>query len=166
MKEWKDRFKVFVTKNFPQIYEEIVHFKDNNPDNKEAIVRDEYYVDEPYSEHWVSAVTLKPGEWFWTYKEAKKDWDRRQRLCIKSMISQCNLLEKQIEQTRKRRFSRTDVKKDDNHWWKNLPEGKQEQIERYKKIELKIKKERTAKELEAQKKKMQRLEQEMRELGA
>ena len=52
----KDNFKVFVTKDFPKIYEERVHFENDDPNNDTAILEDAWYDNEPYCERWISAV--------------------------------------------------------------------------------------------------------------
>ena len=72
-------YKVIVTKDFPKIYEERVHFEGDDTENDVAIVEDKYYVDEPYSEHWVPAVVLNKPDWHWEIEDAFEEFDRRKK---------------------------------------------------------------------------------------
>lgn len=71
-KKTKTFYKVFVTKDFPRVYEERVFFHDDNTENDVAVLQEEYYVNEAYNEHWVSEINLVKPDWHWEIEEAKK----------------------------------------------------------------------------------------------
>jgi hypothetical protein len=157
-----DFYKVYVTKDFPRVYEERVYFKNDDPSNEIAIIREGYHVDEVYSDYWVDEVVLKPGEWFWTTEEVEKDFERRRLELMSKKDREIERIEDEMAELRGTRFSESDIKP--GEFCKNLPSGKQEQIDRHYKIEQNWKKKRLEEKLDRQRKEIEKLEAQMKDM--
>jgi hypothetical protein len=156
-------YKVLVTKDFPRIYEQRVHFDGDDPKSETAVIRDEYYVNEAYNEHTVPAEVLKKPDWHWSMEEVKKDFVRRCNEKLVQKIKQIERLQAEVKNLRETEFSEYDV--EPGKWCENMPTGMQEQIERHCRIEHRREKKRLEEELEFQHKKMKKLEARMKEMG-
>lgn len=125
------RFKVFVTKDFPRIYEESVFFKDGDINSAIAVIREGYGNDDPYvGDTYTPPEILKEGEWFWEFKDAKKDWNRRRKRLILELKNRVVMLQAKIEhQESHKSLKRSTV--EENKLCQAFPDGKQAQLERY-----------------------------------
>lgn len=130
----KDNYKVFVTKDFPRIYEQRVHFEKNDISGDTAIVREGYGRDDPYvGDTYTRPVVLNPGEWFWSFEDAKVDWNKRRQ----KRITQKLVLRAEINVEIKELYETNDPTRDDvesGEFCEPYPDGKEAQVERHSKF--------------------------------
>jgi hypothetical protein len=160
----KTFYKIFVTKDFPRVYEQRVFFHDDDTNSDTAVVQESYYVNEPYNEHWVDEINLKKPDWHWELEEVEKDFERRRLALMARKNREIDIIEDHLAELRGMSFSHSNIETDD--FCKNrFPTGKQEQLDRYKKIREKIKKKRLKKELASHEAKVKELKAKMEEIG-
>lgn len=143
----RNNYKVFVTKDFPRIYEQRIHFEGNDVEQTTAIIREGYGQDDPYvGDHYTPPEVLKPGEWFWEFKDAKKDWNRRRKELIADKLARIKRLQAEVEELESSaKPKRSEV--DEGEFCEPYPDGKQEQIDRLARIEKKWEKKRLEEEV-------------------
>lgn len=139
----REFYKVFVTKDFPRIYEQRVHF---DCDASVAIISEGHWAGRSDSDYWIDAIVLNKGEWFWSFDGARDNWEDRRLAGIDKITDQIKSLEdKMLEVATSNRPERTDIPEE--FYCRAMPDGREAQVARYKSITARISKKRAEAEI-------------------